>query len=382
MGSILGFIVALVPLIALHEMGHMFIAKWVGVWVREFGIGLPPRIAKLFKWQETDFTLNAIPLGGFARMEGEEDMLMDESQAEEPESTTPEERAQKAEAKRHSLYAQSPRKRILIFLGGPLMNLLTGLVLSIVLFVTGIPIIDSMTVNITNVLPNTPAEEAGLRAEDVIVAMNGEPVDDVEEVIQMTEDNLGEEVTLTIKRSDEETQISLVPREDPPPNEGAMGIALMGEPLDYHIEPLPLWQSLTRGTAYFFNLLRTTLWAPVLIIRGLIPAEAARPVGIVNISRMAYQSIQQSVTTGTLIPILNLLIIINISLAVFNLLPLPALDGGRVLFTTIEMIRNKPLSPKLQERVHQVALAILVILFIVITVLDIVYPVNIPSALP
>jgi len=80
--SVIGFVVALVPLIALHEIGHMLMAKWLGVWVREFGIGLPPRMIKLFQWQETEFTLNWLPLGGFARMEGEEALLAEDEPGE------------------------------------------------------------------------------------------------------------------------------------------------------------------------------------------------------------------------------------------------------------------------------------------------------------
>lgn len=377
MGSILGFIVALVPLIALHEMGHMFVAKWVGVWVREFGIGLPPRIVKLFKWQETEFTLNALPLGGFARMEGEDILerpdtpVNDEGMSEEAQ-----------EAEEHSLYAQPPGKRMLIFFGGPMMNFITGWVLAILLFLTGIPIIDEMQVNITQVVPDSPAETAGLQVGDTIIAVNGQPIDDINQVTEITQENLGEEIALTVRRDDGERTVSLVPRVDPPKNEGAMGVVLTGEPTAYHIEPIPLPRALLNGTLSFFSVILQILWAPVRILQGLIPLEAARPVGIVNISRIAYDSIQQSFTTGTLIPILNLLILVNISLGVFNLLPIPALDGGRILLTAIEKVRNKPLDPKIQERVHQVALALFILLFVVITILDLLYPVSLPTQLP
>lgn len=378
MGSVLGFIVALVPLIALHEMGHMFVAKWIGVWVREFGIGLPPRIAKLFKWQETEFTLNALPLGGFARMEGEDILETPQASTEETAEMSEEER----EAKKHSLYAQPPGKRMLIFAGGSMMNFITGWVLAILLFLTGVPVIDAMQVKITQVVPNSPAAAADLQAGDTIVSVNEQPIDDIELVTELTQDNLGEEITLTVTRDGEERTVSLTPRVDPPPNEGAMGVLLTGEPTEYHVEATPLPRALLNGTLSFFNIILQTLWAPIRILQGIIPLEAARPVGIVNISRIAYDSIQQSFTTGTLIPVLNLLILVNVSLVVFNLLPIPALDGGRILLTAIEKIRNKPLSPRIQERVHQVALIIFMLLFVVITVLDLLYPVSLPTQLP
>ncbi|MCD4739007.1 MAG: M50 family metallopeptidase [Anaerolineae bacterium] len=378
--SVIGFVVALVPLIALHERGHMLMAKWLGVWVMEFGIGLPPRMIKLFQWQETEFTLNWLPLGGFARMEGEEALLA-EDKPEEAKPTAADLLAM-AEAQKHSLYAKSPFKRILIYLGGPLMNLLTAWVLAILLFTTGTPIIDEMLVRITQVAPQSPAAEVNLQADDIILAINGERGLDIEEVIARTQQHLGQEMALTVGRGDAELIVSLTPRTDPPANEGSMGVMLQGEPTAYHIEPLPIGQALLRGSQTFFFITMKTIWMPVELVQGLIPAEAARPVGIINISRIAYQSIEQSFTQGTLIPILNLLILVSISLGIFNLLPIPALDGGRILFTVIELLRREPLSPRLQERIHQVALSILLLIFAVITVLDLLHPVNLPSLIP
>ncbi len=393
MGSVLGFIVALVPLIALHEMGHMFVAKWVGVWVREFGIGLPPRIVKLFKWQETEFTLNALPLGGFALMEGEdfleqptreplETYYLETSEETEERSKINETSEDDEEAKAHSLYAQPPGKRMLIFAGGPMMNFITGWVLAILLFLTGVPVIDAMDVTIDQVVPDSPAAAAGLQVDDQIIALNGEPVNDIEMVTEKTQSLRGEEITLTVMRDGEERTVALTPRVDPPPNEGAMGVILSGEPTEYHIEATPLPRALLNGTLTFFNAIYQTLLAPIRILQGIIPLEDARPVGIVNISRIAYDSIQQSFTTGTLIPILNLLILVTISLGVFNLLPIPALDGGRILLTAVELIRDKPLSPQIQERVHQVALILFLLLFVAITILDLIYPASLPPQLP
>lgn len=271
---------------------------------------------------------------------------------------------------------------MLIFAGGSMMNFITGWVLAILLFLTGVPVIDAIQVKITQVVPNSPAAAADLQAGDTIVSVNERTIDDIELVTELTQDNLGEEITLTVTRDGEERTVSLTPRVDPPPNEGAMGVLLTGEPTEYHVEATPLPRALLNGTLSFFNIILQTLWAPIRILQGIIPLEAARPVGIVNISRIAYDSIQQSFTTGTLIPILNLLILVNVSLGVFNLLPIPALDGGRILLTAIEKIRNKPLSPRIQERVHQVALIIFMLLFVVITVLDLLYPVSLPTQLP
>lgn len=373
-GAIVGFLIALVPLIALHELGHMFTAKALGVWVREFGIGFPPRIKKLFQWQETEFTLNWIPLGGFARLEGEITFAEEEPK---PAPESPEQVAEAAEARRHSLYAQSPPRRLLIFLGGPLMNLLTAWVLAIVMFLPGMPVAEAVQVRITAVAPGSPAELAGIQPGDVIVAVDGLSVsDDVDVVVERARVNAGVAMPLIVRRGETELEVWVTPRLDPPPGEGAIGIGLAGEPISVRLEPLSFSQIVTLGTQQFFMALRMIVQAPVQIIRGLLPLEEARPIGIVNISRMSYQTLQQSVATGTWFPIMSLVLAVSLSLGIFNLLPIPALDGGRILFTVVEIVRRKPLTPALEERIHQVALMFLLMLFLVITVMDFMFPVN------
>ena len=374
LGYILGFIVALVPLIALHELGHMLVAKWAGVWVPEFGIGFPPRILRLFKWQETEFTLNWLPLGGFARMEGEG--LMDEQSPEgEEDKRTPEE---KEEARKHSLYTQPPGKRVLIYLAGPVTNLLIGWFLAVLVFLIGVPVPDEVRVVFSEIAPNSPAAAAGLQAGDTVLAMNGQNVVMFDDVTDSIQAHLGQPLAITVEREGEEHTVSLVPRENPPPGEGSIGVMLGGEVLSSHIEPYPVPQAVWNGTQIFAALVAQMVRMPVDLLRGLIPIQEARPIGIVNISRIAYQSIQQSATTGTLFPILNLLIMVSISLGIFNLLPIPALDGGRILFTIIEKVRRGALSPALQERMHMITMLLLLALFAAITVLDVVFPVTLP----
>jgi regulator of sigma E protease len=305
----------------------MLVAKWAGVWVPEFGIGFPPRILRLFKWQETEFTLNWLPLGGFARMEGES--FVDEQSSEaadEEDKRTPEE---KEEARKHSLYTQPPGKRVLIYLAGPVTNLLIGWILAILLFLTGIPIADEVRVVFSEIAPNSPAAAAGLQAGDTVLAMNGQDVVMFDDVTRSIQAHLEQPLTITVEREGEEHTVSLTPRENPPPGEGAIGVMLSGEALSSHIELYPVPQAVWNGTQIFAALVAQTVWMPVDLLRGLIPIQEARPIGIVNISRIAYQSIQQSAATGTLFPILNLLIVVSVGLGIFNLLPIPALDEER-----------------------------------------------------
>jgi len=373
LGMIVGFLVCLIPLIVVHELGHFIMARLIGVWAREFGIGYPPRIVKLFKWRETDFTLNWLPLGGFTRLEGEQTFAEDEEE-DTDEEISPAVLAEREEAYRHSLYAQPPGKRILLYLGGPLMNLLTAWVLATLLFTTGLPI---ARVVVSEVAPESPAAEADLQTGDTIVAVNGEPIESINEVSASVQETLGEPTEILLERDGQEVSVSLVPRADPPEGQGAMGV-LIGEVASGKLKQYPLNEAFVYGTRYLGNIVGMTVLFPVYVIRGLIPIEQARPVGPIGISQIAQQSVEQSISTGAAYPILNILILVSVSLGIFNLLPIPALDGGRILFAIVEKIRRKPLTPALEERIHMVTLMILGALFIFITIIDIVAPIRLP----
>lgn len=371
--TILSFLVALVPLLVLHEFGHFLMAKWAGVWAHEFGIGIPPRLVRLFRWRETDFTLNLIPFGAFVRLEGEEATgVTTVSVPAESEELPPDPvaLAQAEAAHQHSLYAQPAGKRFLIFFGGPLMNLLTALVVAWVMFVTGFPD-GPVFIEKTNI--GSPAALAGLQPGDIIVQINDRPIADSNQLIDYIQQHLEQPILITLKRNDVLLQVAATPRANPP-EEGALGIKI-----GQQIQSYPLPQAFVRGTEYFAMVTLTTVMAPVYIVRGLIPLEQARPVGVIGISRIASQSVQQSVAYGSLYPILSILIIVSVGLAIFNLLPIPALDGGRILFVIVEKLRRKPLTPAVEERIHQVALTFFVVLFVAITVLDILFPINLPT---
>ena len=373
LGMIVGFIVCLIPLILVHELGHFFVARLLGVWAREFGIGYPPRIVKLFTWRETDFTLNWLPLGGFTRLEGEQTFAEDEEE-DTDEEISAEVLAEREEAYRHSLYAQPPGKRILLYLGGPVMNLLTAWVLAMLLFTTGLPIAN---VVISEVAAESPAVEADMQVGDVIVAVNGETVESLDEVSASVQQSLSEPTEILLEREGQELTVSLTPRADPPEGQGAMGV-LISEVASGKLKHYPLGEAFIYGSQYMGRIIGATVFFPVYVIRGLIPIEQARPVGPIGISQIAQQSVETSISTGAAYPILNILILVSVSLGIFNLLPIPALDGGRILFAIVEKIRHKPLTPALEERIHMVTLMVLGAIFIIITVLDIVAPVQLP----
>jgi regulator of sigma E protease len=370
---IVGFLVCLIPLIVVHEIGHFVMARWIGVWAREFGIGYPPRITKLFKWRETEFTLNWLPLGGFVRLEGEQTFAEEKDEDTDGEAS-PAVLTEKEEAYRHSLYAQPPGKRILLYLGGPLMNLLAAWVLATLLFTSGLPI---ARVVINEIAPESPAAEANLQVGDTIVAINGEAVESTSDVALYVQQTLGEPTEILLERDGQSLAVSLTPRADPPAGQGAMGVLISGVDSG-RLKHYPLGEAFVYGSRYLGQIVGVTVLFPVYVIRGLIPIEQARPVGVIGISQIAQRSVEDSISTGAAYPILNILILVSVSLGIFNLLPIPALDGGRILFAIVEKIRHKPLTPALEERIHMVTLMLLVVLFVVITILDIVAPIQLP----
>ncbi len=373
-GAFLAFFIALIPLIIAHELGHFFAARLAGVWVREFGIGYPPRIVKLFQWKETAFTLNWLPLGGFALMEGEgfmgEDLTEEEKAAEAPET-----RKKKQEALEHSLYTAAPGKRIGIYLAGPLMNLVTAWLLCVLLFATGVP---AEKVTISAVAEGSPAEAVGLQEGDVIVAIDDQVMQSLDDVTQYTKRNLGEEVELTLKRDGSAVHLSIIPRENPPEGEGAMGIGIYSQFVPGQQRRYAIPRAVRLGSLYMARAIEMTIMMPISILKGVIPLKEARPVGIVGITQITQQSVEASVYTQSLYPFFTVLILISLSLGLFNLFPIPALDGGRILITLIEMVRGVPITPTLQERIYRVAFLFLFALFIIITAMDILYPIELP----
>lgn len=370
-GTILGFVIGLIPLILVHEFGHFIMAKLMGVWALEFGIGYPPRIIKLFKWQETEFTLNWLPFGGFTRMEGEATFNPDKDDDDETE----EKQAARELAEKHSLYTKPAWRRILIYLGGPLFNLIVAWVFAVTIFLTGIP---DTQVLIDAVAPDSPAAEAAIETGDVIVTINGQEVSNNTDVINETDKSLDKETTIVLNRDGSLKTVTLIPRSSPPAGEGAMGIGIVTAEIPDSLQTFSLGESARLGTLYFGRVTALTVSLPFYIIRENLSFSEARPVGVIGISQITQNSMEQSIEASAAYPFLNVLVLISISLSIFNLLPIPALDGGRILFAVIERIRRKPLSPALEERIHGIVLMIMVVLFIVITVLDIISPVPMP----
>jgi regulator of sigma E protease len=348
--TILEFVLAFGLLLFLHEFGHFITSVMFGIEVEEFGFGFPPRLVKLFNWKGTDFTLNWIPFGAFVRPKGEND----------PEVAG-------------GLAAANPWKRLAVLMGGPFMNLLTGVVIFAILFsMTGAP--DTKTVQIMDVAKNSPAETAGLRASDIITRVNTVDITSTELLATTIKSNLGKEVTLTVNRDGKSIDIKATPRLNPPPNEGSLGI-VMGNP----VRPISFFQAIPYSliTTGAQGLALITL--PVQLIQGQVKTEEARmvgPVGMYDIySQVRSKDItaesQPASTPSESLNRLWLLGIISVALGFTNLLPIPALDGGRILFLLPELIFRKRVPAQFENMVHLIGFAALLALMVYVTSQDI-----------
>ncbi|MCL5074565.1 MAG: site-2 protease family protein [Chloroflexi bacterium] len=330
----------------VHELGHFIMAKLAGIKVEEFGIGYPPRLAGVRRG-ETVYSINLIPFGAFTRMLGEEDPSHPRSFA----------RASKL-------------WRTGVLMAGSGMHLLLAVLLFSAAFMAGWPTPMGTQVEVQKVLPDSPAAAAGMREGDIILAVAGHPVSNVAELRHWTRANIGNPVTIQVGRSGQDLALTVVPRAA----NGPLGIAIVERPLK--IEPVsygPL-KALWLGSGRTFEVIVLTVYIPILIIRGLIPADWVRPIGIVGLYQLTSQAAVETITTGWWFPILGLSAVLNVGLAISNLLPIPGLDGGRLLFVAIEAIRSKRVSPEKEGLVHLIGMTVLIALMLIITYFDLLHP--------
>ena len=314
----------LILLVLVHELGHFAAAKSFGMYVEEFGIGFPPRLFSR-KSGETRYSVNLIPLGGFVKLHGELD------------GSSP-----------RSFMRQSAWKRAIVLVAGVVMNFLAGFLLFSAVLWMGVP----PAVFIGEVTVGGPAEVAGLRQGDIV---NG--FTDPADFMAYVKKNRGKKLSLSVTRSGIIETVSIVPRVSPPKGEGALGVTLVGG----GAAPAGLWDGLYGG----FIMASGTSWAVVTGLIGLFsePEAVMGPVGIFRVASGA--------GAVGFAYVLQLLGIISLNLAVLNLLPIPALDGGRLLFILIEKIRRKQFSPQVEARAQGISFLFLFLLIVAVTIKDV-----------
>jgi regulator of sigma E protease len=351
--DLIEFILVFGFLLFAHEFGHYLMARLFHIEVEEFGFGFPPKVRTLFTYKRTEFTLNAIPFGAFVRPKGEND----------PEVSG-------------GLASANPWKRLGVLFGGPVMNLLVGFLLFIVLFArVGSP--DTKTIQIEQVVANSPAQTAGFTPGDIIVSIAGQPVSSFEQMQSIIQSYKGKPVGIIVSRAGKEVSLEVTPRENPPAGEGAMGIA-MSNPY----KPIPVLQAVPIAALSTLDLCWQTITLPVKLIEGAIPADQARvvgPVGIFNIFRQANQQDQEAQTAAVPHPaasVLSFIATISVALGITNLLPIPALDGGRIIFVIPELILRKRVPAKYENFVHMIGFTALLLFMAFVTIQDVVNPIQ------
>jgi regulator of sigma E protease len=419
-------IVMLGPILLIHELAHFIFAKLAGVRVEEFGLGFPPRLLGLWRgrgylkidgrrveiplsfrlppgledhsWvkgvakqdedgsyvledlavlgdEEDDLTsrreqiddsvqlqgpvtelepgtlysLNLLPMGAFVRMTGEED-------PSDP----------------RSLAAQSKGWRIAVMAAGPIVNIIAAIMLLVGAYASGFP--TQWQVKVTRVEPGTAAEEAGLQSGDLVVATNGERIDEgLAELRSVIRAAPEETIELAVKRSGEQVSLKATPERRE--GHGFLGIMMAPWPDRSGLRRYSLPQALRASANDLLTIARRTLELPLMLIRGNVSSQEARPTSLVGISQIMTFSLQQSIEWGLAFPALQTASLISLALGLTNLLPLPALDGGRILFVLVEAIRGRRIPPEREAIVHFIGMLILVGLMMLVMLQDLINPI-------
>ena len=349
--AVIAFIGILAVLIIVHELGHFITAKASRVKVEEFGLGFPPRLLSI-KRGETRYSLNAIPLGGFIKMAGEED----------PKVTG-------------SLASKGIGTRLLILSAGSLMNALLPLLLLSIAFMVPHDMLTGQ-VAVEEVAPSSPAASAGIESGDVILSINEKPVHNINDLQRNIYLNLGKEITLLIKHSDSTTEdIRVIPRWTPPGGEGAIGVAVRLLNPTVISQHYPFWKAIPMGVGGCIEAFVIFKNGILSMIIGAAPVAVAGPVGIAHVTA--------EVAKAGISPLLEFAAFLSINLALINIFPLPALDGGRIVFVLLEWVRRgKRISPKTENLVHLIGFSMLMAAILIITYQDIIRIISGESLIP
>ncbi len=349
--DILQFAGALAALIIIHELGHFIAARLLKIEVEEFGLGFPPRLLTLFTAGGTRFTLNLIPLGGFVRPKGENDPNVP-----------------------GGLAAASPWVRLGVLSAGPIANLLVVVLLYAVIFSKiGFPVLDQ--VQIIEVMPNSPAEQAGLMPGDLILKVNDQEIKSTRSLSENIYAHLDEPIQLTYSRQGQQVTVTLVPRRQPPEGEGAIGI-VMSNPT----RKVNVLTAIPTGVVAVYHHSRELLTFPIRMIQGQSSPQEGRLVGLKGMFDI-YQNIQESQPAPNVpqgVNILGFFATITISLGLLNLLPIPALDGGRIMFALPEIVLRRRIPPQYENAINLVSFALLLMLLLFINLQDFVNPLTLP----
>jgi regulator of sigma E protease len=349
--TIVAFIIILSILVLAHELGHFATAKLSGIKVEEFGMGFPPRILSIRRG-ETIYSINAIPFGGFTKMLGEEDPSYP-----------------------GSLASKSHATRIMVLAAGSVMNIL----LPIILFSISAMIPHDVrieTVQIKQVAQESPAQQSGMEIGDTILKIDSRTVINRADVSYLIQYNLGSKINILLQKANgDQKMVTVTPRWNPPPGQGATGIMVTGIDSIIVQESHPFWEAIPYGASKCWEVLilfrnEVAGW----FVKGTSP-QLTGPIGIAQLTG--------EVAKSGISSLLDFASLISVSLGVFNLFPFPGLDGGRLVFVILEWLRRgRRISPKKEGAIHLAGFVMLLMLIIIITYFDVLHIINGDSILP
>ncbi|MDO4542768.1 MAG: RIP metalloprotease RseP [Bacillota bacterium] len=317
-------------IIFAHESGHLITAKKCGIYVEEFAVGMGPKLFS-FKKGETQYSLRLLPIGGYCKMPGED------GESEHP----------------NGFDKKSVPKRMLVVAGGALFNFIFAIIIFIIAYMgLGAP---ATTPLIGEVTSDGPAAAAGMTAGDVITEIEGTAVSTWEEAVGIIQSAIGQELAISFERDGETMTRNITPIE------GENGVGIIG--IVRGSEHLNIFEAIGKGFSQTYELTKAILVALFQMITGQTAVELAGPVGV-------GQMVGQVANYG----FFNFLIFvaaISVNLGVVNILPLPALDGSRLVFLAIEGLRGRPVSATVEGTIHFVGFTLLMVLMVVITYFDI-----------
>ncbi|MBV8718485.1 MAG: site-2 protease family protein [Chloroflexi bacterium] len=338
------------PIISLmmfvHELGHFVTARLSGITVQEFGFGLPPRIWGYKAKNGVIYSINWIPFGAFVKMVGEEDPSAPGSFA-----------------------SKSRAIRAIVLAAGSGMNFLLAVAAFAMVFIVGIPgVSPDSPVNIAEVAPASPAEAAGLQTGDQIITFDGQQVT-VQSFRDLTQSHLDQPIDIQYRRADQTLSTTLTPRSNPPDGQGAIGIVISGGLI--HLNPLAAVQ---QGFLQTVRVIGLTLSVPKMLLEGTIAPSDARLVGLVGMAQETSATVSYVADTGFWYPLFFLTGLFSAGLSIANMLPIPALDGGRLFFVILEWIRGRRIPPEREAAYHFVGIVVLLTLMVIISFNDLISP--------
>ncbi len=335
----LSFLVVLGILIFVHEFGHFLVARRLGVGVTKFSFGFGPKLAGVQRG-ETEYLISAIPLGGYVKLVGEND-------AEE----VPEEERDRA------FFSKPVWVKMAVVSAGPIANLVFAFLVFWVIFQSGVP---ALTPKIGDVMPDTPAARAGIQAGDLVVRIGGREITTWEELAAgIRKSGAGKEMAMTVRRGEKEIQVTVTPET----REGRsifgekvdgpkIGVVASKEVIKRRINPVA---AISRAAQETGRIISLTVLTVVKLVMRVLPSDTLG--GPILIAQIAGDQARQGIS-----PFAYFLALLSVNLGILNLLPIPILDGGHILFFSIEALRRKPLSPQARMMAQQVGLAVILML--------------------